>query len=233
MNKIVLEGSNSNIKLKDNDSYLLMAKNNVVIDVENNALLNVFNQEDIDQEFIFNVSNNSNLDINIFDASKNIKRNIIINLNGESSNVTLNLSSISLGKNNYEVSVFHNSKNTTSQTNLHGLALDNNEITFKNNGHIINGSNKSILNQDNKIIIMGDNNSKIEPNLFIDEYDIKASHGAYIGKFDEEEIFYLKTRGLSEKESYNLLINGFLLGEFKIDKEYIDDLIKIINKYWR
>ena len=232
MNKIVLEGS-SNIKLKDNDNYLLISKDNLSIDIQNDITLNIFNEEDINQNLIFNILDDSNLSINIFDASKNTNRNLTINLNGKNSNVVLNLSSISLGKNNYEVSVFHNNKNTNSQTNLHGLALLDNQITFKNNGHIIHGSTSSILSQDNKIIIMGDNNSKIDPNLFIDEYDIKASHGAYIGKFDDEEIFYLKTRGLNEKDSYNLLINGFLLGEFNVDEETINKLIQIIKKYWR
>ena len=35
---------------------------------------------------------------------------------------------------------------------------------------------------------MNDNNSKIEPNLFIDEYDV-ASHGAYIGKLMKKNYF--------------------------------------------
>ena len=138
-----------------------------------------------------------------------------------------------MGENKYEVTIFHNNKNTNSQTNLHGIAIKDNKIIFKNNGNIKKGSSNSILNQDNKIITMGENNSKIEPNLFIDEYDIQASHGAYIGKFYEEDIFYLMTRGLSEKESYNLLINGFLLGEFDIEEDEKENLIKIINKYWR
>ena len=84
-----------------------------------------------------------------------------------------------------------------------------------------------------KIIVMNDNKSKIEPNLFIDEYDVEASHGAYIGKFDEEELFYLNSRGLDENKCYELLINGFLLNEFNITDDVKDDLKKIIKKYWR
>ena len=80
---------------------------------------------------------------------------------------------------------------------------------------------------------MDENNSKIQPNLYIDEYDIEASHGAYIGKFDFDTIFYLESRGLSEKESYNLLIKGFLLGNFYKYESLSEDLIDIINKYWR
>ena len=107
------------------------------------------------------------------------------------------------------------------------------KILIINNGHIKNGSQKSILTQDNKIITMSENNSKIEPNLYIDEYDVEASHGAYIGKFDEDTLFYLKSRGLDENQSYNLLIKGFLLGSFYKYESLIEDLMDNINKYWR
>lgn len=221
MNNIVLESDL--LILKDNESKEINVKKNV------NTKIVLINEDDANNDLIFNLNEDSNVKINIFDASKNINRNITINLNGKNSNVELNVSSISLDENTYEVNIFHNEKNTHSETFLHGLTMDDNKITFKNNGTIKKGSIKSILNQDNKIITFDKNNSKIEPNLFIDEYDISASHGAYIGKFKEDDIFYLKTRGLNEKECNSLLIKGFLIGNFD-EKEQLE---KIINKYWR
>ena len=221
MNNIILE-SNLLI-LKDNEDKTINVKNNI------NTKIILINESDAKNELIFNLDENSNAKINIFDASKDINRNITINLNGNNSCVELNISSISLKENTYEVNVFHNEKNTHSQTNLHGLAIDDNKIIFKNNGTIKKGSTKSVLNQDNKIITLGKNNSKIEPNLFIDEYDIQASHGAYVGKFKEDDIFYLKTRGLTLEDANNLLIKGFLVGNFD-EKENLE---KIINKYRR
>ena len=221
MNNIVLESDL--LILKDNEDKEINIKNNI------DTKIILINEDNASNKLIFNIEENSNVKINIFDVSKDINRNITINLNGKNSYVELNISSISLKENNYEVNVFHNEKNTHSETNLHGLAIDDNKITFKNNGTIKKGSIKSILNQDNKIITLGKNNSKIEPNLFIDEYDISASHGAYVGKFKEDDIFYLKTRGLPEDNANNLLIKGFLSNNFE-DKETIE---KIINTYWR
>jgi len=57
---------------------------------------------------------------------------------------------------------------------------------------------------------MGDNNSSIKPNLLIDEFNVDARHAATIGKFSEEEIFYLMTKGITKKEAVELLIKGFL-----------------------
>lgn len=50
-------------------------------------------------------------------------------------------------------------------------------------------------------------NSK--PNLEIFADDVKASHGATFGKLNEDSLFYLKTRGLSEERATELLIQGF------------------------
>jgi Fe-S cluster assembly protein SufD len=50
-------------------------------------------------------------------------------------------------------------------------------------------------------------NSK--PNLEIFADDVKASHGATVSQLDEEQIFYLRTRGVSLPEAKSLLTSGF------------------------
>ena len=39
--------------------------------------------------------------------------------------------------------------------------------------------------------------------------DVKCAHGAAIGQLDADELFYLRTRGLSESSARNLLTYGF------------------------
>lgn len=231
MNKIILEEINFNDK--DNGRYLIKEENDkkIIIKKDTNIIIDILNENDISNSYEIDIEENSNVVLNIFDVANKVDRDVKVNINGKNSNVILNISSISLNENNYNINVYHNDKNTTSNTNIHGLTLQNNIITIKNNGYIKNGSQNSRLNQDNKIIIMNDNNSKIEPNLFIDEYDVEASHGAYIGKFDEEELFYLNSRGLDDKDSYNLLITGFLIGELDLEDSLKDKLKNIINKY--
>ncbi len=50
-----------------------------------------------------------------------------------------------------------------------------------------------------------------EPELEILANQVKASHAASVGKIDEEQLFYLKSRGIEEKEAKNLIISGFLV----------------------
>lgn len=75
-------------------------------------------------------------------------------------------------------------------------------------------------------LLLSDNASvKTAPYLEIRTDEVKAGHAASIGKVDEEALFYLLSRGLSEKEARTLLIEGF----FETELATIDDE-KIVNK---
>ena len=49
-----------------------------------------------------------------------------------------------------------------------------------------------------------------EPELEILANRVKASHSASVGKIDEEELFYLKSRGINEQEAKKIIVNGFI-----------------------
>ena len=48
------------------------------------------------------------------------------------------------------------------------------------------------------------------PNLEIEADDVRCSHGATVGQLEEEELFYLMSRGLSRPVAERLVIFGFL-----------------------
>ena len=50
----------------------------------------------------------------------------------------------------------------------------------------------------------------IKPELRIYADDVKCSHGATIGALDENQVFYLRSRGIPEAEARSLLIRAFL-----------------------
>ena len=63
-------------------------------------------------------------------------------------------------------------------------------------------SKSLLLNEDSEF------NSKPELEIYAD--DVKCSHGSTSGNIDENVLYYLMTRGLSRKNSIQLLIKGFL-----------------------
>ncbi|OGD71852.1 hypothetical protein A3D09_01580 [Candidatus Collierbacteria bacterium RIFCSPHIGHO2_02_FULL_49_10] len=49
-----------------------------------------------------------------------------------------------------------------------------------------------------------------EPKLEIEANEVKASHAATVGKIDDEELFYLQSRGIKQGEAEKLIVTGFL-----------------------
>ena len=47
------------------------------------------------------------------------------------------------------------------------------------------------------------------PNLEIHNHDVKCSHGSTIGQIDAEQLFYLMSRGLSEDEAKQKIVEGY------------------------
>ena len=47
------------------------------------------------------------------------------------------------------------------------------------------------------------------PNLEIHNHDVKCSHGSTVSQIDDEKIFYMKSRGMSEKMAISLIVQGY------------------------
>ena len=204
MNKVII--NKDTIVTKINANKIYVNKNvNVVFNIDKYSFDNI----------IIDIEENSNVIINKKYNEKDINENIVINLNGINSSIKYNFSTIVTNNQKYTIVINHNNKNTNSYITNHGVVLNDSKLIFEVNSIVKKGNILCNINQDSKIITMGRNNSIIKPNLFIDEYNVNAKHSAIIGKFNEEEIFYLKTKGLSEKQALDLLINGFIEGPMR------------------
>jgi Fe-S cluster assembly protein SufD len=69
-------------------------------------------------------------------------------------------------------------------------------------------------------------NTKPQLEIFAD--DVKCSHGCTIGQLDDDALFYMKTRGIPEKEAKALLMYAFANNVLESVK--IPELKKRINK---
>ncbi|MBI4058455.1 SufD family Fe-S cluster assembly protein [Candidatus Gottesmanbacteria bacterium] len=67
-----------------------------------------------------------------------------------------------------------------------------------------------------------------KPALEILANDVRCTHSATVGKVDEEQLFYLRSRGISRKRAYELLIEGFYTPIF--EKIGDDLMVKRIRK---
>ncbi len=159
---------------------------------------------------------------------------IVVNLNGENARCDWHLASLSKDKDNKEfnVSSFHNNPNTYSQLDNYGVVRDDGKLVFSGICKINNGSHGSKAHQNAKIMVFDSlSNGVAKPILKIDENDIEASHAAVVGKINDEHIFYLTSRGLSEEEAKRIITLGYLkpiLNGF-IDEDMKSEIEKLIE----
>jgi Fe-S cluster assembly protein SufD len=84
--------------------------------------------------------------------------------------------------------------------------------------------------KNNNILLSTAARMNTKPHLEIYADDVKCSHGATVGQLDMEALFYLRSRGIGEKEARHLLMYAFaneIVSKISIPvlKERIIDLV--------
>lgn len=84
--------------------------------------------------------------------------------------------------------------------------------------------------RNNNVLLTNSAKMNTKPQLVIDNDDVKCSHGATVGRIDEEALFYLQSRGINEREARLMLMSAFaheVLTEIKADqlRDMINDLM--------
>jgi Fe-S cluster assembly protein SufD len=72
------------------------------------------------------------------------------------------------------------------------------------------GAQKTSAQQANHSLLLSDHAvAETRPQLEIYADDVQCSHGATIGRLDEEALYYLRTRGIGQRSARNLLVHAF------------------------
>ena len=125
--------------------------------------------------------------------------------------------------------VHHIKPNCESHQDYKGIFGDNSVGVFNGKVVVEKEAQKTNAFQANNNILVSDKSSiNTKPQLEIFADDVKCSHGCTIGQLDESAMFYLRSRGIPEKEAKALLMYAFANNVLKSVK--IPELKKRINK---
>ena len=218
-----------NIKIKKDSSL-----NNILI---NNSKCNCYFYKYIKSD----LEKNSNFE-NYFLSSglKFNKLDIEINLNEENSNSSVFSALNLINKEHQEIKtrINHNAPNCNSYQKVKNVLNDESKGVYQGKIFVKNIAQKTDAYQLSKALILNDAAEfDAKPELEIYADDVKCSHGSTSGSIDLNSIHYLKSRGIPEKEAYQMLINGFLceilekLSEGKIKNFLKEKLERQINGY--
>ena len=242
--------------------YFIVDENINKIDIPENTKTNIlFLSLPKEKDFVINVNKNSestisflvknNVDgykitINIFENShvegyladftrEKESFNFVANLLERNAVMNWHLASLTAGSDNkkFDISVNHNSPSTFARMDNYGVCKDDGKLVFSGISTIFNGSKGSKTHQNSKIMVFDKlSNGIAKPILKIDENDIEASHAAVVGKINDEHLFYLTSRGLTESAAKELITFGYLkpiMNGF-VDEEIREDISSLIEE---
>jgi len=107
--------------------------------------------------------------------------------------------------------VVHIGKKTSSNVIAKSISKNGGKTAYRGLVKIVKGAKEAKSSVNCEALLM-DNKSKTNtyPHMEIEEDKVVVIHEAKTGKIAEEELFYLMSRGLSEKEAMAMIVNGFV-----------------------
>ncbi|WP_246047894.1 SufD family Fe-S cluster assembly protein [Leptospira ilyithenensis] len=112
--------------------------------------------------------------------------------------------------NDVEILVTHLADHTNSKLVYKTIVADKSHHIFTGNLHIPANLKKVTAHQESHNLSMNKKaRAEAIPKLEVFAEDVSCTHGATVGDIDEEQLFYLLSRGLNPNEAKHLLVSAF------------------------
>ena len=234
------------INLSNENSINSFSNNSQNIYLSDNAILKFYslnykNNTNINYSFSnIDLNKNSHCEYFILSAgAKFLKNEINCSLNKDHGSIFIN-GIINLESDNHheiKTTVNHNEENCKSYQLIKCVLNDNSKGIYQGKIFVDSKAQKTDGYQLSRALLLNEDtefNAKPELEIYAD--DVKCSHGSTSGNIDENSIFYLMSRGLTYKQSKQLLINGYVaeVVEKITDndiKDFVKKLIGISDEY--
>ena len=203
--------------------HLIIEENNKESDLQFTSYVNCHKGAEYTQ-IIFNVSDSS------------VRNHTYVNLLEQNARGDLQGIFLANGKQiiDNKTVVNHYFPNCSSDQKYKGILTDHSKASYLSKTFVDNEAQKTEAYQLSKGILLSEDSyfhSKPELKIYAD--DVKCSHGSTIGPFDENILYYCRSRGIPKDVSTSLLINSFfsdILNNID-EKESITLINDLINKW--
>lgn len=155
-------------------------------------------------------------------------RHLIINAKGRGAVCQCIFFILGTADNSYsaKIEAIHSAPETQIKARIRSALTDKSSCSIEGAWSIekkANGANTYFSHH--TLLLSQGASAKTAPFLEIKTDDVKAGHAASVGKIDEDALFYLLSRGLSEPDARTMLVQGF----FETELSAVEDE-KIKNK---
>jgi Fe-S cluster assembly protein SufD len=131
------------------------------------------------------------------------------------------------------ISIDHIAPDTSSDTLIKSVLTDRAVGSFYGLVRIKKGAkNTDTFFREDVLLLSDTAKAEAIPSLEIDENEVKAGHASTVGPADEEQLFYLMSRGIGQTEAKRLVVQGFLFPVLeKIPEKEKSVLEKTLEKH--
>lgn len=153
------------------------------------------------------------------------RNEIRIEMNGAQASANLRGAYLLAGDDHCDTTtvIDHNVPDCTSNQTFKGVLNDTASAAYQGKVIVAKDAQRTDAKQLSKTLLLSNRceiNAKPELMIFAD--DVQCAHGATSGDIDSDQLFYLRARGIPEKEARRLLIEAFLNDIFEgEDNEHI------------
>ena len=151
-------------------------------------------------------------------------------LNGENAECDLSGLNLLKGRQHNDTTIIleHKAPHCNSSQFFRSILDDESRAVFQGKIHVHKIAQKTDGYQLSNALLLSDRaEMDTKPELEIYADDVKCSHGATCGQLDDEPLFYLRSRGLSESEARMLLVQAFM--DEVVDKVADEDIRALVK----
>ncbi|MGL5540858.1 MAG: SufB/SufD family protein [Erysipelotrichaceae bacterium] len=145
-------------------------------------------------------------------SNANADYQIQVDLMESGAEVVYNSASIASNKIHYNVKVIHHAPHTSAKMENYAIVKRGADLYIYDEGNIQKGAYGSSSHQTSRVLTLDrDQKSEVLPLLLIEENDVAASHATSVGQPDENQLYYLQTRGLNRMQALGLMSIGYIM----------------------
>jgi Fe-S cluster assembly protein SufD len=163
--------------------------------------------------FYAQLERDSKLEFDSFSfGAKSSRKDLTIDIVGSNAHASVNGLYVVNGsrKSHQKIKINHLAPHSTSNQMFKGLLDDSSKAEFNGLINVAKGAFQTDSTQLNKNLLLSEKaHIDSRPQLNILNDDVKCSHGSTVGNLDEEQLFYLESRGLSSEGARAILTYSF------------------------
>ena len=150
------------------------------------------------------------IDVNL--GSRLTKASVETHLDGDSSETKMVGAFYGHDDQHFDIDarVWHNAEHTTADLVTRGVIDDEARSVYEGVQNVGAGAwDTSSYQRENTLMLSDESEADASPKLIINNHDTEASHSATVGQVDQQDLFYMTSRGVGERLAKNMLVEGF------------------------